>query len=116
MSDPLIDDETLAELRALEVSGMEVSDTLATIERDEDTIASDVPCTILPASNSADGMRLHAPIAGLAGGRASHIGYVPWGTDVLEGDLLHVGERSYAVEGIGDLLTSVGLALSEVRG
>jgi hypothetical protein len=113
VSEPLIDAETLAELRALEVGGMFAT---ATIERDEATIAEDVPFSVQPASINAAGFRMQPAILGLAGGRAQHVGFMPWGTDVLEGDLIHSGGRSYAVEGVGDLLTSMGLALSEVRG
>lgn len=113
MDELLLDDETLAELRSLEVGGMPA---VATIVRDEATIASSVPFSVQPAIISASGMRMQPAIPGLGGGRATHIGFMPWGTDVLEGDTVQSGGRTYAVEGVGDLLTSIGLALSEVRG
>ena len=111
MSEPLLSDADLTELRELEVSGMFQTCQIA---RDGETIASEVPFTAQPAIISADGMAIHAAIAGLGGGRASHIGFVPWGTDVLDGDVITADGRTFAVEGVGLLDTSVGLALSEV--
>jgi hypothetical protein len=111
VSEPLIDDATFAELRDLETSAM---GQLAAIARDGAPIVSRVPFTVIPAVISASGMAIHAAIAGLGGGRASHIGFMPWGTDVIDGDVITSLGRTYAVEGVGLLDTSVGLALSEV--
>jgi len=113
VSDKLLDESDLAELRELEIAGMF---DVAAIARDGDSVAEDVPITIIPAQISADGMKLHAAIAGLGGARASHIGFVPYATDVQDGDVITSGGRTYTVEGAGYLDTSIGLALSEVRG
>jgi hypothetical protein len=110
MSEPLIDDATFAELRELETSAM---GQRAAIVRESVTVGASVPITIIPAIISAQGFSVHAAIAGLGGGRASHIAFVPWGTDVLDGDVITSDERTYAVCGAGYLDTSVGLALSE---
>ncbi len=113
MIEPLIDEATYAELRDLETSGM---NALASIARDGAPSASNVPFTVIPATISADGFRLHAAIAGLGGGRASHVGFMPYGTDVADGDVITSSGHTYTVEGVGLLDTSIGLALSEVRG
>jgi hypothetical protein len=110
MLEPLIDDETFAELRDLEISGMFQQ---AAIDRDDTPIASRIPCTILPIL-SVQGMQVHAAVIGLGGGRASFIGYMPYGTDIADGDQVREGDRTFVVLGVGRLDTAIGLALSEV--
>ncbi len=82
MAKPFLSDRLLVRLRELEIRGMFQQ---ATIERDGAPIASQIPCTILPIL-SVQGMRIHAAVIGLGGGRAGHIGYMPYGTDVKDGD------------------------------
>lgn len=107
MSEPLLDDETLAELRALEAAGMTLR---ASITRDGVSVVTNVPLSLIVAGSPA----IQPATDALGGARGAWTGFVPWGTNLRDGDGLTVSGKSYAVQGAATLDTCVVCALSEV--
>lgn len=103
----LLSNRTLRQLRAIEERGMLRSCTIA---RDGVTEASDVACALVLAGSAAAQPAAQA----LGGARGGWVGYLPWGTDLRDGDVITVDGREYAVLGAASLDTCVACALSEV--
>jgi hypothetical protein len=122
MPEPLIDDETYAELRELEVSAMTLTaDLYRSPAKDGDgkfgepEQINDEPlaCEVIPVG-LAEKRGIAPP--GLAGGQADSVGLLPYGTDIKEGDELHIDVTVYTVGGVARHSTVVACALSEMRG
>lgn len=80
------------------------------IARDGAGEATDVACALVLAGSAAAQPAAQA----LGGARGAWVGYLPWGTDLRDGDVLTIGGVEYAVLGAATLDTCVACALSEV--